>query len=141
MKFGPEIIGARILSISNVSYFSNSSRVSSLLEEKKMRIYPAQLNFIYGPVKGTFLFASIYPHHQYSIMSPPMPTLFLYVQFQPSSICMASVPVCSILSPNVTPYVHTSTLNAIANLTCMASGGVCSLIFTDRGAEPKGMVS
>ena len=54
---------------------------------------------------------------------------------------MASVPVCSILSRNVTPYVYTSTLNAIANLTCMASGGVCSLIFTDRGVEPKGMVS
>ena len=34
MKFGPEIIGARILSIER-SYFSNSSRVSSLLEGKK----------------------------------------------------------------------------------------------------------
>ena len=56
-----------------------------------------------------------------------------------TSICMASVPVYSTLSPNVTPYVHT--LNAIANLTCMASGGLCSLVFTDRGGEPKGMVS
>ena len=41
---------------------------------------------------------------------------------------MASVPVYSTLSPNVTPYVFT--LNAIANLKCMASGGVCSLTFT-----------
>ena len=49
---------------------------------------------------------------------------------------MASVPVYSTLNPNVTPYVYT--LNAIANLKCMAPGGVCSLTFTKEVCGAKG---